>query len=446
MSEEKSNGNEKNKNEEWKGPGLSTIGLHVGQEEPDSATGSRAVPIYLTTSYVFNDTEHAANLFGLKEFGNIYTRIMNPTTDIFEKRVAAVEGGATALGVSSGMSAIFLAILNVSELGDNIVSGDNLYGGTYELFNYTLPRLGRTVTFVDSENPEEFKAAINEKTKALYVESLGNPKLDVPDFEVLAEIAHDAGIPLIVDNTATVGLVKPIDYGADITVLSATKYIGGHGTSIGGVIVDSGKFDWGNGKFPQFTEPDPSYHGLKYWETFGDFPEAGNIAFTIRARVVLLRDLGPALSPFNAFQFLQGLETLEIRVLRHAENALKVAEYLKDHPKVKWISYPGLEDDPKHKIASKYLKGGYGGLIGFGIEGGLEAGKKFIESVKLFSHLANIGDSKSLVIHPSSTTHQQLTLAEQETTGVTEDFVRLSIGIEDVEDIIADIEQALSKI
>jgi O-acetylhomoserine (thiol)-lyase len=446
MSEEKSNGNEENKNEEWKGPGLSTIGLHVGQEEPDSATGSRAVPIYLTTSYVFNDTEHAANLFGLKEFGNIYTRIMNPTTDIFEKRVAAVEGGATALGVSSGMSAIFLAILNVSELGDNIVSGDNLYGGTYELFNYTLPRLGRTVTFVDSENPEEFKAAINEKTKALYVESLGNPKLDVPDFEVLAEIAHDAGIPLIVDNTATVGLVKPIDYGADITVLSATKYIGGHGTSIGGVIVDSGKFDWGNGKFPQFTEPDPSYHGLKYWETFGDFPEAGNIAFTIRARVVLLRDLGPALSPFNAFQFLQGLETLEIRVLRHAENALKVAEYLKDHPKVKWISYPGLEDDPKHKIASKYLKGGYGGLIGFGIEGGLEAGKKFIESVKLFSHLANIGDSKSLVIHPSSTTHQQLTLAEQETTGVTEDFVRLSIGIEDVEDIIAAIEQALSKI
>ncbi len=277
--------------EKWKGPGLSTIGLHVGQEEPDSATGSRAVPIYLTSSYVFNDTEHAANLFGLKEFGNIYTRIMNPTTDIFEKRVAAVEGGATALAVSSGMSAIFLAILNVTELGDNIVSGDNLYGGTYELFNYTLPRLGRTVTFVDSEKPEEFKAAINEKTKAIYVESLGNPKLDVPDFEVLAEIAHEAGIPLIVDNTATVGLVKPIEHGADISVLSATKYIGGHGTSIGGVIVDSGKFNWGNGKFPQFTEPDPSYHGLKYWETFGDFPEAGNIAFTIRARVVLLRDL-----------------------------------------------------------------------------------------------------------------------------------------------------------
>ncbi len=426
--------------------GLSTIGLHVGQEEPDSATGSRAVPIYLTSSYVFNDTEHAANLFGLKEFGNIYTRIMNPTTEVFEKRVAAVEGGKTALAVSSGMSAIFLTILNVTELGDNVVSGDNLYGGTYELFNYTLPKLGRTVKFVDSEKPDEFNEAIDEKTKAIYVESLGNPKLDVPDFEVLAEIAHNAKIPLIVDNTATVGILKPIEHGADISVLSATKYIGGHGTSIGGVIVDSGKFNWGNGKFPEFTEPDPSYHGLKYWETFGDFPEVGNIAFTIRARVVLLRDLGPALSPFNAFQFLQGLETLEIRVQRHAENALKVAKYLKTHEKVKWVSYPGLEDDPKHKTASKYLKGGYGGLIGFGIKGGLESAQKFIESVKLFSHLANIGDSKSLVIHPSSTTHQQLTREEQETTGVTEDFIRLSIGIEDIEDIIADIDQALKKI
>ncbi len=440
MSEQEKN------NEEWQGPGLSTIGLHVGQEEPDSATGSRAVPIYLTSSYVFNDTEHAANLFGLKEFGNIYTRIMNPTTDIFEKRVAAVEGGATALGVASGMSAIFLAVLNVSELGENIVSGDNLYGGTYELFNYTLPRLGRTVKFVNSEKPEEFEAAIDEKTRAIYVESLGNPKLDVPDFEKLAKIAHAHNIPLIVDNTSTVGLLRPIDYGADITVISATKYIGGHGTSIGGVIVDSGKFNWGNGKFPQFTEPDPSYHGLKYWETFGDFPGAGNIAFTIRARVVLLRDLGPALSPFNAFQFLQGLETLELRVLKHAENAIIVAKHLKNHPKVSWVNYPGLEEDPRHEIASKYLKGGYGGLIGFGIEGGLESGKKFIENVELFSHLANIGDSKSLVIHPASTTHQQLTREEQEATGVTEDFVRLSIGLEDVEDIIADIDQALSKI
>ncbi len=426
--------------------GLSTLGLHVGQEEPDPATGSRAVPIYQTSSYVFKDADHAANLFGLKEFGNIYTRIMNPTNDVFEKRVAAIEGGHTALSVSSGLSAIFLAIINVTQLGDNIVSGDNLYGGTYQLFNYTLPNLGRTVKFVNSAKPEEFKEAIDEKTKAIYVESLGNPKLDVPDFEVLAEIAHEAGIPLIVDNTSVVGLVKPIEHGADISVLSATKYIGGHGTSIGGVIVDSGKFDWSNGKFTQFTEPNPSYHGLKYWETFGDFPELGNIAFTIRARVLLLRDLGPTLSPFNAFQFLQGLETLDIRIKKHAENALIVAKYLKEHPKVVWVNYPGLEDDANHETASKYLKGGYGGLIGFGIEGGLEAGKKFIESVELFSHLANIGDSKSLVIHPASTTHQQLTPEEQAQTGVTEDFVRLSIGIENVEDIIADIDQALSQI
>jgi len=426
--------------------GLSTLGLHVGQEDPDPTTGSRAVPIYQTSSYVFKDADHAANLFGLKEFGNIYTRIMNPTNDVFEKRVAAIEGGHTALSVSSGLSAIFLAIINVTQLGDNIVSGNNLYGGTYQLFNYTLPNLGRTVKFVDSAKPEEFKKAIDEKTKAVYVESLGNPKLDVPDFEVLAEIAHEAGIPLIVDNTAVVGLVKPIEHGADITVLSATKYIGGHGTSIGGVIVDSGNFEWGNGRFSQFTEPDPSYHGLKYWETFGDFPELGNIAFTIRARVLLLRDLGPTLSPFNAFQFLQGLETLELRIQKHSENALAVAKYLKEHQKVAWVNYPGLEDNVNHEIASKYLKGGYGGLIGFGIKGGLEAGKKFIENVELLSHLANIGDAKSLVIHPASTTHQQLTREEQESTGVTEDFVRLSIGIEDAEDIIADIDQALSKI
>ena len=426
--------------------GLSTLGLHVGQEEPDPATGSRAVPIYLTSSYVFRDTEHAANLFGLKEFGNIYTRIMNPTNDVFEKRIAAIEGGHTALSVSSGLSAIFIALLNATRLGDNIVSGDNLYGGTYELLNYTFPDLGRTVKFVDSTKPEEFKKAIDEKTKAIYVESLGNPKLDVPDFEVLAEIAHEARIPLIVDNTAAVGLLRPIEHGADVVVLSATKYVGGHGTSIGGVIVDSGNFNWGNGKFPQFTEPDPSYHGLKYWETFGDFPELGNIAFTIRARVLLLRDLGPTLSPFNAFQFLQGLETLELRVKKHAENALAVARHLKEHPKVAWVNYPGLEDNVNHEIASKYLKEGYGGLVGFGVKGGLEAGIKFIESVELFSHLANIGDAKSLVIHPASTTHQQLTKEEQECTGVTEDFVRLSIGLENVEDILADIDQALSKI
>ncbi|SCG85608.1 O-acetylhomoserine (thiol)-lyase [Methanobacterium congolense] len=445
-SEELYEGDDNVTEENKKEIGLKTIGLHAGQEEPDPTTGSRAVPIYQTSSYVFKDTEEAANRFGLKEFGNIYTRIMNPTNDVFEKRIAAIEGGHTALSVSSGLSAIFIAILNATELGDNIVSGDNLYGGTYELFNYTFPRLGRTVKFVDSRKPEEFRKAIDEKTKGVYVESIGNPKIDVPDFEKLAEIAHEAGIPLIVDNTSAVGLARPIKHGADVVVLSATKYVGGHGTSIGGVIVDSGNFNWGNGNFPQFTEPDPSYAGLKYWETFGDFPELGNIAFTIRARVLLLRDLGPALSPFNAWLFLQGLETLELRMEKHSRNALEVANYLKNHEKVEWVYYPGLEDNPSHELANKYLKGGYGGLVSFGIQGGLEAGKKFIESVELLSHLANIGDSKSLVIHPASTTHQQLTPEEQASTGVTPDLVRLSVGIEDVEDIIADIDQALSKV
>ena len=432
--------------EKKKEQGLSTIGLHAGQEEPDPTTGARAVPIYQTSSYVFKDTEQAANLFGLKEFGNIYSRIMNPTNDAFEKRIAAIEGGKAALAVSSGLSSIFLAVLNVTQLGDNIVSGDNLYGGTYELFNYTFPRLGRTVKFVNSRKPEEFKNAIDEKTKGIYVESIGNPKIDVPDFEKLAEIAHEAGIPLIVDNTSAVGLARPIKNGADVVVLSATKYVGGHGTSIGGVIVDSGNFNWGNGNFPEFTEPDPSYNGLKYWDAFGDVPGAGNIAFAMRARVLLLRDLGPALSPFHSFLFLQGLETLEIRMEKHSANALTVAKHLKKHPKVEWVYYPGLEDDPSHELATKYLKGGYGGLVSFGIKGGLEAGKTFIESVELLSHLANIGDSKSLVIHPASTTHQQLTPEEQKSTGVTADLVRLSIGIEDVEDIIADIDQALSKV
>ena len=432
--------------EKKKEQGLSTIGLHAGQEEPDPTTGARAVPIYQTSSYVFKDTEQAANLFGLKEFGNIYSRIMNPTNDAFEKRIAAIEGGKAALAVSSGLSSIFLAVLNVTQLGDNIVSGDNLYGGTYELFNYTFPRLGRTVKFVNSRKPEEFKNAIDEKTKGIYVESIGNPKIDVPDFEKLAEIAHEAGIPLIVDNTSAVGLARPIKNGADVVVLSATKYVGGHGTSIGGVIVDSGNFNWSNGNFPEFTEPDPSYNGLKYWDAFGDVPGAGNIAFAMRARVLLLRDLGPALSPFHSFLFLQGLETLEIRMEKHSANALTVAKHLKKHPKVEWVYYPGLEDDPSHELATKYLKGGYGGLVSFGIKGGLEAGKTFIESVELLSHLANIGDSKSLVIHPASTTHQQLTPEEQKSTGVTADLVRLSIGIEDVEDIIADIDQALSKV
>ena len=421
---------------------LSTLALHAGQV-PDPTTGARAVPIYQTTSYVFKDSTHAANLFALKEFGNIYTRIMNPTTDVFEQRIAAIESGTGALGVASGQSATTLALLNITQVGDEIVSANNLYGGTYQLFHYTLPKLGRTVKFVDSQNPEAFRNAITPKTRAIYAETIGNPKLDVPDFEVIAKIAHDVGVPLVVDNTIGVGLVRPIDHGADIIVDSATKYIGGHGTSIGGVIVDSGKFKWNNGKFPEFTEPDPSYHGLKFWDVFGNFPGLGNVAFIIKARVQLLRDIGAALSPFNAFQFLQGLETLPLRQRQHSENALAVAQFLKQHPLVTWVVYPGLPDNPNHKLAAKYLKKGFGGILGFGIKGGLEAGRKFINSVKLFSHLANIGDSKSLVIHPASTTHQQLTAEEQAATGVTPDYVRLSIGIEDVEDIKADIDQAL---
>jgi O-acetylhomoserine (thiol)-lyase len=421
---------------------LSTLALHAGQV-PDPTTGARAVPIYQTTSYVFKDTDQAANLFALKEFGNIYTRIMNPTTDVFEQRIAAIEGGTGALAVSSGQAATTLALLAITQVGDEIVSANNLYGGTYQLFHYTLPKLGRTVKFVDSGNPDAFRRAITGKTRAIYAETIGNPKLDVPEFEAISKVAHDAGVPFVVDNTIGVGLVRPIDFGVDIIVASATKYIGGHGTSIGGVIVDSGKFKWNNGKFPEFTEPDPSYHGLKFWDVFGNFPGLGNVAFIIKVRVQLLRDVGAALSPFNAFLFLQGLETLPLRQRQHSENALEVARWLKAHPLVKWVTYPGLPEDPNHKLAAKYLKRGFGGILGFGIKGGLEAGRKFINSVKLFSHLANIGDSKSLVIHPASTTHQQLTAEEQAATGVTSDYVRLSIGIEDVEDIKADIDQAL---
>jgi len=421
---------------------LSTLALHAGQV-PDPTTGARAVPIYQTTSFVFKDTEHAANLFALKEFGNIYTRIMNPTTDVFEQRIAGIEGGTGALAVSSGQSATTLGLLNITQVGDEIVSANNLYGGTYQLFHYTLPKLGREVKFVDSQKPEAFRKAITPKTRAIYAETIGNPKLDVPDFDLLAKIAHEAGVPLVVDNTVGVGLVRPIDHGADILVSSATKYIGGHGTSIGGVIVDSGKFKWNNGKFPEFTEPDPSYHGLKFWDVFGNFPGLGNVAFVLKARVQLLRDIGACLSPFNAFLLLQGLETLPLRQRQHSENALEVARFLKQHPLVTWVTYPGLPNHPSHKLAVKYLKKGFGGLVGFGIKGGLEAGRKFINSVKLFSHLANIGDAKSLVIHPGSTTHQQLSAGEQAETGVTPDYVRLSIGIEDVEDIKADIDQAL---
>jgi len=422
--------------------GLNTQSLHAGQQ-PDPTTGARAVPIYLTTSYVFKSAEHAANLFALKEFGNIYTRIMNPTTDVFEQRVAALEGGTGALAVASGQSAITYAILAITQLGDEIVSGNNLYGGTYQLFHYTLPKLGRATKFVNSRDPEAFRKAIGPRTRAVYVETVGNPKLDVPDFERIAQIAHAAGVPLIVDNTVGVGLVRPFDFGADIIVTSATKYIGGHGTSIGGVIVDSGKFQWNNGKFPEFTTPDPSYHGLVYWDALGNFPGLGNVAFILKVRVTLLRDIGAALSPFNAFQFLQGLETLPLRQERHSANALAVARWLKKHPLVSWVTYPGLEDDPSYPVASRYLKRGFGGLVGFGIRGGLEAGKKFIGSVKLLSHLANIGDAKSLVIHPASTTHSQLTPEEQAETGVSPDYIRLSVGLEDVADIEADIDQAL---
>jgi O-acetylhomoserine (thiol)-lyase len=422
---------------------LDTIAIHAGQELPDSATGARAVPIYLTTSYVFRDTEHAASLFGLKELGNIYTRLMNPTTDILERRMAAIEGGSGALAVASGQAAETTALLNITQPGDNIVSANNLYGGTYELFHYSFPKLGRSVTFVESGNLAGIKRAINNRTRALYAETIGNPKLDVPDFMALADIAHAAGIPLVVDNTVGVGLVRPIDYGADIVVLSATKYVGGHGTVLGGIIIDSGRFGWNNGNFPEFTEPDPSYHGLKLWDAFGNFPGMGNVAFIFKARLQWLRDAGACISPFNSFQLLQGLETLPLRQERHSQNALELAKFLRSHPRVAWVNYPGLPDSPYHVVAAKYLKKGFGGLVGFGIKGGLEAGKRFINSVKLFSHLANIGDAKSLVIHPASTTHQQLTAEEQRATGVTEDYIRLSVGLEDIRDIKEDIDQAL---
>jgi O-acetylhomoserine (thiol)-lyase len=424
--------------------GLATITLHAGQK-PDPTTGARAVPIYQTTSYVFKSTEHAANLFGLKEFGNIYTRLMNPTTDVFEQRMAAIEGGTGGLAVASGQAAITNSLLAITRVGDEIVAANNLYGGTYQLLHYTFPKLGRTVKFVNSQDTDAFRRAITPKTRAIYAETVGNPKLDVPDFETIAKIAHENGLPLVVDNTVGVGLVRPIEYGADIIASSATKYIGGHGTSLGGIIVDSGKFKWNNGKFPEFTEPDPSYHGLVYWDALSNVPGMGNVAFILKVRLTLLRDLGATLSPFNSFQFLQGLETLTLRQAKHSQNALEIAHYLKKHPRVSWVNYPGLAEHPSHANASKYLKNGFGGLLGFGVNGGLEAGKKFINSVQLISHLANIGDAKTLVIHPASTTHQQLTEAEQAATGVTADYIRLSVGLEDVADIQADMDQALAK-
>lgn len=420
---------------------IESILLHGGQE-PDPVTGSRAVPIYQTTSYQFKDTQHAANLFGLREFGNIYGRLMNPTQDVLEKRIALLDGGVGALALSSGQSAISLALLNIAQAGDEIVSADNLYGGTYSLFHYTFRRLGVKVNFVKSNDLAGIRKAITPKTKAIYAESIGNPKLNVSDLEGISRIAHDNGIPFVLDNTSSPYTLRPIDFGVDIVVYSATKYLGGHGTSLGGVIVDSGKFDWTNGKFPLIAEPDPSYHGINFVEALKPL---GNIAYIIKARVTLLRDLGPAISPFNAFLLLQGVETLHLRVPRHGENALAVAKYLQRHPKVVWVNYPGLDDSPERERAKKYLRHGSSGLVGFGIKGGKDAGAKFIDGLQLISHLANIGDAKSLAIHPATTTHQQLNEEEQLATGVTPDFVRLSIGIEHIDDIIADIEQALEK-
>ena len=420
---------------------VESLALHGGQE-PDPTTGSRAVPIYQTTSYQFKSTEHAANLFGLKEFGNIYTRLMNPTTDVFEKRVAALDGGVGALAVASGQSAITLALLNIAKAGDEIVSADNLYGGTYNLFHYTFPKFGINVKFVKSNDLDALQEAITPKTKAVYAESIGNPKLDVADLEGIAKVAHKNGIPFVLDNTVSPYLLRPIDFGVDIVVYSATKFIGGHGTSLGGVIVDSGKFDWTSGKFPLIADPDPSYHGINFVEALKPL---GNIAYIIKARVTLLRDLGPALSPFNSFLFLQGLETIHLRLPRHSENALAVSEYLSKHPRVSWVNYPGLKNSPEKDRVKKYLPKGAGAILGFGIKGGLEAGKKFINSLELVSHLANVGDAKSLAIHPATTTHQQLSSEEQLATGVTPDFIRLSIGLENIDDIIADIEQALKK-
>lgn len=418
--------------------GFDTLQVHAGQQV-DPTTGSRAVPIYQTSSYVFKDADHAANLFALRENGNIYTRIMNPTSDVFEQRIAALEGGVGALAVASGSAAVTYSILNIAGAGDEIVSASTLYGGTYNLFSATFSKLGITTKFVDPDEPENFRKAITEKTRALYIETIGNPGINLIDIEKVAKIAHENKIPLIVDNTfGTPYLIKPFEFGADIIVHSATKFIGGHGTSIGGVIVDSGKFDWaGSGKFPEFTEPDPSYNGIKYAEAVGP------LAFIIKARVQLLRDTGAALSPFNSFLFIQGLETLSLRVEKHVANTKKVVEFLSNHPNVSWVNYPSLKGNKYYELAQKYFPKGAGSIFTFGIKGGVEAGKKFINSLELFSLLANVADAKSLVIHPASTTHQQLSEEQQIAAGVRPEMVRLSIGIEDVDDIIYDLDQAL---
>jgi O-acetylhomoserine (thiol)-lyase len=418
---------------------LETLALHAGQEV-DQTTLSRAVPIYQTTSYVFKSTDHAANLFALKEFGNIYTRLMNPTTDVLEKRLAALEGGVGGLGLSSGQSAIYVSIFNICGAGGHIVSSNSLYGGTVTLFSQTFKKLGIEVSFVDPKQPENFAKAIKKNTRLIYIETIGNPKNDILDYEKIAQIAHKNGMPVICDNTvATPILFRPIEHGIDIIVHSCTKFIGGHGTSIGGAIVDSGKFDWTNGKYPELTEPDPSYHGVKYVEAVGP------LAYIIKARTQFLRDMGSCMSPFNAFLFLQGIETLHLRMQRHCENALALAKWLEKHNAVSWVNYPGLESHADYKLAKKYLPKGQGAILGFGIKGGREAGIKFINSVKLASHLANIGDSKTLVIHPASTTHSQLNEAEQLAAGVTQDYIRVSVGTEHIDDIIADFDNALEK-
>ncbi len=418
---------------------LETLALHAGQKV-DSDTLSRATPIYQTTSFCFKNTEHAANLFALKEFGNIYTRLMNPTTDVLEKRLAALEGGVGGLGLSSGQSAIYVSIFNICGAGGHIVSSNSLYGGTVTLFSQTFAKLGIEVTFVDPKEPDNFAKAIRNNTRLIYIETIGNPKNDILQYENIAAIAHDNGMPVICDSTVTTPILfRPIEYGIDIVVHSCTKFIGGHGTSIGGAIVDSGKFDWTNGRYPELTEPDPSYHGIKYAESFGP------LAYIIKARTQFLRDMGSCMSPFNAFLFLQGLETLHLRMPRHSENALKLAKWLEKQNTVNWVNYPGLESHPDYKLAKKYLPNGQGAILGFGIKNGMEAARKFINSVKLASHLANIGDSKTLVIHPASTTHQQLSKAEQLAAGVTEDYIRVSVGTEHIDDIIADFKQALQK-
>ncbi|MFN4233805.1 MAG: O-acetylhomoserine aminocarboxypropyltransferase/cysteine synthase family protein [Bacteroidia bacterium] len=426
-----------------------TLQLHAGQEA-DATTGSRAVPIYQTTSYVFKNSEHAANLFGLKEFGNIYTRIMNPTTDVFEKRIAALEGGVAALATSSGQAAQFIALNNILQAGDNFVSTSFLYGGTYNQFKVAFKRLGIEVRFADGDKVEAFEKLIDEKTKAIYLETIGNPGFNIPDFEAIAKLAQKYDIPLVVDNTFGAGgyLFRPIEYGANIVTASATKWIGGHGTSIGGVIVDGGNFNWGNGKFPQFTEPAEGYHGLKFWDVFGENNPLGlpNIAFIIRARVEGLRDFGASISPFNSFQLIQGLETLSLRVERHVQNAQALAEWLENHPQVEYVNYPGLKSSPYHELAKKYLKRGFGGVLSFKVKGGKTAADALVDNLKLISHLANVGDAKTLIIHPASTTHEQLTEAEQKSAGVEPGLLRVSVGIEHIDDIKADLQQAFEKV